>query len=576
MEDTDLVARHADPAASTPSPTAAHALLDTLLDRGITHVFGLPGGTVMPLYDALGDRPALRVITARHETAAVFAAMGFARATGRPAVVLVTSGPGFTNALTGLAAAYCEGLPVIVIAGDVATPNLGRFALQDGSSSGLDVLSMARPITRWCTRVERPSGMEGLLHRAVDEATGPSPGPVFLAIPIDVGRAPHAAQRLRVLPRVSDRRAGPGHEEAAQLLAHARTPAIIMGCGARSSEAGAAVVELAERTGAMVASTAHAKGAFPERHRSYLGLLGFGGHATVRNHLRRADVTLVVGSRLGDIATNGWSDEIVPSRALIQIDREPSSLGRNYDPTLSIVGDAAATVRAMVEALPRTSFARPPSGLGLDLEADRSRADASTPIKPQWLMATLERGLPVSTIFTVDIGEHAAFALHHLRVDSADKFHMFTGLGSMGSGLCSAIGMKLANPGAPVVSIVGDGGLAMHAGELLTCVDHEIPVMFVVLNDGRYRMVDAGLMHMFGRRSPGLPTTTADLAALATACGAVGVTISTPRDLDSGRLAALLALKRPVLLDVRIDPTEHLSVHTRLASLKHFAAGGAR
>ncbi len=567
-------ARAEGPAIAAPS-TAAHALLDTLLARGVDTIFGIPGGAIGAVYDACADRPGLRVITNPHESASVFAAMAYARASGRPAAVLVTSGPGFTNALTGMAAASCEELPVLIVSGEVPTRNAGRFALQDGSSSGLDVLAIARPVTRFAARIERAEGVEGVVHRALSEATGARPGPALLALPLDVSRAPGRASTLRFAPTAQAPVEPPAEAcaTAAALLSSANAPLVVLGAGARAASASALAVELAERTVAMVTATGHAKGAFPERHRNYLGVLGFGGHGEVRASLPREDVALVVGSRLGDIATNGWTPDLAPSRALIHVDRDPSALGRNYDVAVPIVADATAALRGIVRRLPNDGARPAPAAPALDLDRDPRRAARSTPPKPQWLLATLERELPRDTIFTVDIGEHAAFALHHLRVDRAEQLHVFAGLGSMGSGLCGAIGVKVARPSSPVVAIVGDGSFAMHAGEILTCVDQGIPVVFVVLNDGRYGMVDAGNAHIYGRRCPGLPGTTADLAGVAASFGAVSLTVRRADDLAPGKLAALVALRRPVVIDVRIDPSEKLSVATRVASLAHFSSG---
>lgn len=553
--------------------TAAHALIDALIDHGIDTVFGLPGGGNIAFYDAAIDRPALRVITSRHESGAVFAAMGYARLTGRPAAVVVTAGPGLTNALTGLAAAHCEDVPVVLIAGDVPGANAGRFAFQDGSAAGLDVLSLTRPLCRWSARVERGQGIDGLVHMAVREACGTRPGPVFLSVPLDVWRAPyrrttfHFSQAATLVPPRD------GCQRAAHLLSEAKRPLIILGAGARYDRATDFAVALAERTGAMATATSHGKGAFPERHRHYLGVLGLAGHSEVLEYLKTADVTLVVGSRLGDLSTNGWSGSVAPSRALIHADREPAPVGRNYATDVAIIGDAAEVLEAIIEALPTETLRRPPVAAGLSPTQGEQTPQPTAPIKPQWLMGALSRGLPANTIFTVDCGEHSCFAVHHLRVDRPDRFHHFAGLGSMGSGFCSAVGMKVARPNQPVVAIVGDGGFAMHSGELLTCVDAGIPVMWVVLNDGRFRMVDAGFRQIFGRIPAELPHTMADLAGIATACGAVGITVRNLDELGPGRLHALLALRRPIVLDVRIDPEEFLSTQ-RVAALKQICNGG--
>ncbi len=523
----------------TPPHTVAHAIVDTLLAYGVDTLFGIPGGAISALYDACLDRPALRLVTTRHETAAVFAAIGHARVTGRPAVVVVTSGPGLTNAITGLAAAHAEQVPLLLIAGDVAVESAGRFALQDGAVLG--ALSLARAVTRFCARIERPSAAQSLVVRALAEAAR---GPVLLTLPLDVSRAPIALRRILH---------GDGYAEVAGALRAARSPLIVLGAGARHCPA---VVSIAEGTGAMVAVTAHAKGAFPEQHPHYLGVLGFGGHASATRYAAAADATVVLGSRLGDLATNGWSCEL---RSVVQIDRDAAVLGRNYELTLGIVADTAVAAHAIAG---HTRGAVAPRGVALGWD----EPEATAPLHPGFVLRALQRALPPTAIFTVDIGEHAAFAVHYLRVETADRFHLNAGLGSMGSGLGSAIGIKLARPDVPVVAIVGDGGFAMHAGELLTCVEAGIGVVFVVFNDGCYRMCDLGFDAVYGRRPRGLPSTRVDLAAVASAMGAVSVRVEHASDLPD-----LTPSRRPIVLDVRIDTRQQLSLGTRTASIKHFA-----
>lgn len=563
--------------ATARRPTAAHLLLDVLLDGGVAVAFGVPGGAISAVYDACADRPALRVVTTRHESAAVFAALGWARLTGRPAAVFVTSGPGFTNALTGIAAAHCEGLPVVVIAGEVTTASVGRFALQDGTSHGLDVMSMARPITRLAARVAAASGIDGVAHAALRAACGESPGPVLLSLPLDIARARATPQPFYAAPWPTPRPVlTAACERAAQLLASSRRSLLVLGAGARAVGAGRVAVALAERAGAMAAVTAHAKGAFPEEHPRYLGVLGFAGHAEAHAYAQTADVVLVVGSRLGDLTTHGWSVALAPSGALIHVDRAPEAIGRSYPATLAIVADAEEALDGIFHALPA-----PPPGA----EPPRLRAVAGGPpypvpvaspacLRPEHLLRALQAVLPRETIYAVDVGEHAAFAVHHLRIDAAHRFHAFTGLGSMGSGLCAAMGLKLAAPTAPVVAIVGDGGFMMHAGEVLSCVEAGVPVVFVVLNDGRFGMVDAGVAEMYGRRCPGLPCLVANLADVACACGAVGITITHVDELTPQLAATLSTTTRPVVLDVRVEAGSRLSVASRTATLAHYSSPG--
>lgn len=547
--------------------TAAHALLDVLRAEGMRAVFGLPGGTVMPVYDALGDRPDLRVVTARHETAAVFAAMGHARARAEPVLVLVTSGPGLTNALTGIAAASAEELPVVVVAGDVATSSVGRFALQDGSASGIDVLAMVRPIVRHAARIDRPAHVGPALRRALVEARGPRPGPVVLTLPIDVARAEH--------PPVDDVTLGvstsPAPDagacaRAARVLARARRPFVLVGRGASGPGVAERIAALAERTGAVVATTAHAKGAFPERDRHWAGVVGYGGHRATSEQLEEADVVLVLGSRLGDLSTNAWSAFAGASAEILQIDRDPAAIGRNHAVAVGIVGDASAALEAILERLPIEPRA-PMAARAPRVEVPETVAGRG--VHPVALLAALQRVAPADAIFTVDVGEHSAFAVHELRVDRPDRFHFLSGLGSMGSGIGAAVGIGVARSDAPVIAICGDGGMAMHGGEVLTCVENDLRVTFVVFNDGRYRMVDAGLVHMFGRRSPGLPARVADWAAIARSYGARGEVITHVDRI----VPALFEGRGPLVLDVRIDADVFLSTETRLASLKHFAEG---
>ncbi len=549
-------------------PTVAHALLDVLRAEGLRTVFGLPGGTVMPVYDALGDRPELRVITTRHETAAVFAAMGHARVSPEPVLVLVTSGPGLTNTLTGLAAAAAEELPIVVVAGEVATSSVGRFALQDGSASGLDVLALTRPIARRAERVERPEHVGSVLRRALTEARGQRPGPVVLALPIDVARAEHGciadAPLCRPPVLAPDSAAC---ARAARVLARARRPFFVLGRGARGEGVADRVTTLARHLGAGVAVTAHGKGAFPETDPHWAGVLGFGGHREALERLAAADVVLVVGSRLGDLATNAWTALPRTGCELVQIDRDAGAIGRNHPVAVGVVGDARAALEALVGHLP----AEPRAATEAKAPAPGAITTAGPGhgVHPIGLLSALERAMPRDSIVTVDVGEHSAFAVHELRVEHPDRFHFFTGLGSMGSGIGAAIGIGAARPQARVVAICGDGGMAMHGGELLTCVENDLAVTFVVFNDGRYRMVDAGLVHMFGRRSPGLPTRVADWAAIARAVGARAETITSVEQLRAEHFQG----PGPLVLDVRIDPDVFLSIETRLASLKHFAEG---
>jgi acetolactate synthase-1/2/3 large subunit len=545
-------------------------MLRALARRGVRAVFGIPGGLVSPFYDALADVPSMELVTTRHEGMAGFAAMGHALVTGAPAIVLTTSGPGLTNALTGVAAAYVEGLPLIVIAGEVPTGAMSRGAIQDTSSNALDAVAMMRTVSRWSARVGSPDDAPGIIEQAFRIATGPRPGPVFVSVPLDISAAPARATTMAL--NAPSERCEPDRAaciEAAQRLVGARRPLLVVGNGAR--KASRELLDLAERLACPVVTTPHAKGIFPDSHPLHLGGIGLGGHPSAAAYLAAGpDVVCIVGSRLNDYATNGWSQPLAGSEATIQIDRQPWLIGRNYPVTLGIVSDARLALAGMLAALP-ADVARPRR---MRVELTRSHAadmtDDAVPLRPGRVMAGLQAAFP-NAIWAVDQGEHCAYALHYLSVDDPAGFQTMVGLASMGSGIGIAIGMRHAQRMRPVVGICGDGGFAMHAGELLTCVEHGIDVVLAVVNDGRWNMVHHGFQKVFGRRPSGLPSHVADLAGVAREFGAIGLRVETPADLDVGRLREATSRGRPVLLDIRIDPSLALSADSRSAALQDHA-----
>jgi acetolactate synthase I/II/III large subunit len=549
---------------------AARAMLQVFARRGVRVAFGIPGGLISSIFDALTEVPEIRLVMTRHEAMAAFCAIGHVVATGSPALVLTTSGPGITNALTGVAAAFLEELPLILIGGDVAATATSRGAMQDSSSNSVDSVALMRTVTRWSARVDSAAGAAGAAEQALRIATGPRPGPVFLSLPIDVGNArisrfPAVAVGDPVVPPAPDPALC---RDVALRLRRAKRPLIIAGNGARG--AARELRQLAERVASPVATTPHAKGVFPERHPLHLGVTGFGGHSSVQAYLaNRPDVVCVVGSRLGDMATGAWNLPLTGSDATFQIDREPWLIGRNYPVTAGIVGDARAVLQAMV-----AGDAHEPPPLrevnGIRRLAEPEGAP-DAPLKPSRVFAALQDAFP-DAFWACDQGEHCAYAIHYLRIDEPNQFRSLLGFVSMGTGIGLAIGARAAQQDRTVIGVCGDGGFAMHAGEVLTCVEHGIDVILVIINDGRWNMVNHGFAAVYGRAPQNMPSHIADLAAVARDFGAVGVRIETPADLDRDRLRSLTALRRPVILDVRIDPSLALSVESRSAPFKEFVA----
>ncbi len=543
-------------------------LLDVLQEFGADTIFGIPGGAVGALYGALAKRHDFRVVNAKHETGAVFLAMGHTMATGRPGVVITTSGPGITNALTGLASAFYEGIPLILLCGEVATSAFGRGALQEGSQSGLDVLTLVRKITKLAHQVTRPDTAAALLRKALLTAMNDRKGPVLLSLPLNVLAADVTeAAPLSGTASTSFQVPVEGCRRAMELLASAQHPLIFAGAGARDAASRRALVRLSDMTGAPVAVSPKGKGVFPEDHPRYLGIFGFGGHESVIHYLAEgSDVVLVCGSGLNDFSTNAWSPVLNANTAFIQIDIDPAQLGKNYPIDLGLLGPLDVVLGQMLEAaVPRTPRRAYPILSPVTQPVRRSTRGMLTTAE---VALTMNDCCPPSSVFTSDMGEHLSVALHYLKIKAQGDFVTCLGFGSMGSGVCTAVGYQMGAPGRRVYSICGDGCFLMHGAELATAVQHDIPVTVVVINDSRLNMCDHGIRDQYGTTTD-MTTQVVDFATIARGLGATGYLVRTRDEL----VAALTApAEGPVVLDVRIDPAVRLDGSQRVASLRLFTS----
>ncbi len=554
---------------------AAHILLQMFARYGVRAAFGIPGGLISPVFRALADVPQIELVCPRHESMGVFCAMGHYIATGVPALVLTTSGPGATNIVTGLAAALSEEIPVIAVAGEVATGSTSRAAFQDATTSAIDVVAMMRTISRWSMRVESAAGAAGAAENAFRAAVGPRPGPVFLSLPVDVAASHTQRTNFACTPASLTTSVNiEACRKIARSLARAQRPLFIVGNGARG--AAGELLRVARKLAVPVITTAHAKGIFPESDPLSLGVIGWGGHASAAAYLASGpDVVCVVGSRLGEIATNGWTMPIAGSDSTFQIDRNPQFIGRNYPVTMAVIADAKPALVAIAEAM-SFDVVRPeaPAKPALQVAPINHHAGARV-VHPKDLFARLQLAFPDAS-WAVDIGEHGVLATHYLKIDHPNRFRTMLGLGSMGSGIGVAIGWKQADRSRQVICVCGDGGFMMHAGEILSCVEHGIGVIFVVANDGRWNMVNRGFDSVYGFAPPSLPSRIADIAGVASNLGAVGVLVESKKDLERFKLEALATLGRPVVLDVRIDPEIAMSDQSRARALTDAAFGGGR
>jgi acetolactate synthase-1/2/3 large subunit len=546
------------PAATVAATRTADVLVDVLIAHGVELIFGLPGGAISPVHDALMDRPAVRVITTRHESGALFAACGYARTTGKLGVAAVTSGPGAFNALSGLASAFCDGLPVLLLVGEVARKSFGRGALQDGSTGGLQMAEILKRVTKTSVEVTDPERLPALLRAAIQTAlTGPR-GPVALTLPVDMLLSPltmqliaRAATGVPALPPTAV-------AEARRALADAGRLAIFAGSGVRAGRGPERLRQLAERLQCPVMTTPKGKGVFPDDHPLSLGVFGMGGHPSAKEFLEGGiDTLLAVGTSLGEIATEGWSPLLRPRRTLIHVDVDERQLGRAYPYQLGVIAPAELFLERMASELPQA----PPRRYGVKRHA---LPESDRLIAPQRAIAELQAALPRDAIFTIDSGEHFIFATHFLNAVVPDGFMAMTGLGSMGQSIGAALGAQIARPDRVAVAICGDGCFAMNAFEIATAVAEHVPIVVAVMNDSRLGMVENGHQAVYGR-APRYDTTPMDVAEIARALGAQAFVVD-----GAGQLAGvdLMALRSqgPVVIDVRIDAAVRMPRKDRLSS----------
>jgi acetolactate synthase-1/2/3 large subunit len=550
--------------APAPTRRAADVLVDMLAEAGVEVVFGLPGGVISPVHDALLDSN-IRCVTTRHESGALFAAAGYAHTTGKLAVCAVTSGPGVLNAMTGLASAWCDGLPVLLLVGEVPRRAHGKGVLQDGSAYGLNIVSMASHVTKMAAEVPSPDQLPHLLRRAIATALSGKRGPVMLTLPYDVTTANIVPPRLSGAVSVDTTVPAATLDDVVRLIGQVARPLILAGSGVRGHGVPARLLDVAEAMQCPVATTPKGKGVFPENHPLSLGVLGIGGHPSVRAYLDGGvDLVIAIGTSLGDLATDGFTPELQAPRGLIHVDIDARQVGKSYAPTHAFVASADQFLRGLQERLRvglRVMRSATPTGV------QRHRLPSSeTPgrIAPQDALAEIQQLLPSDTIYTADSGEHFVFATHYLQIADPDAFVVMTGLGSMGQSIGGALGAQLAHRSRTCAAIVGDGCFAMNAFEVATAVAEELPLRIFVFNDERLGMVENGHQTVYGR-SPDFATGSLDICKIAAGLGAATFAGRQPGDL----LAQAELLRRhrgPVVVDVRIDPTIRLPKKDRVGA----------
>ena len=543
--------------------TGAKSLLDTLVALGVDTIFGYPGGAVLPVYDALHGEHRIRHILVRHEQAAVHAAEGYARSTGKPGVVLVTSGPGVSNTITGLLDAMCDSIPVLCISGQVATHSIGSDAFQE-----CDALGLSRPVTKWNAQIRSAEQVSVLVRKAFGIATEGRPGPVLLDFPKDIQlaifNAPAAApEELAESTRKPLRRGR--LRDAVELLKNARRPVFYGGGGLINSgaHACASFTRLVQRTGAPCTLTLMGLGAYPASDGQFLGMLGMHGTLEANLAMHDADLVVCVGARFDDRVT-GKLSEFCPHAKKIHLDIDASSINKVVRVDVPMVGDCLELLDALHAELGGHVFEaerldewwktidqwRAEDSLGFETRDDC--------IVPQQLMRSLQQAVAGrDAIVSTDVGQHQMWAAQYLRFERPNRWLTSGGAGTMGYGLPAAIGAQVGNPDKLVVCVSGDASVLMNLQELSTAVQHRAAVKVVLCNNGYMGMVRQWQELNHGSRySHSYTAALPDFVAVAKGFGWGARRVSDPAELDAA-IAECMACDGPFFLDVAVAQQEN-------------------
>ena len=555
-----------------------------MLRHGVKHIFGYPGGAILPVFDAIHASPHFDFILPRHEQGAGHMAEGYARATGKPGVVLVTSGPGATNVVTAMQDAMSDGTPMLVFCGQVPTSAIGTDAFQEA-----DVIGISRHCTKWNVMVKDISELPRRINEAFEIATSGRPGPVLVDLPKDVTASilkedvtlepniPVVRMRQEVSMEMSDRRRN-AIEKTAELIKIAKKPVIYAGQGVINSEEGTQLLrELAEKANIPVTTTLQGMGAFDELHPLSLHMLGMHGSAYANFAMQSADLILAVGARFDDRVTGNLSKfapeakkaALAGTGGIVQFEILPKNINKTVETTIAVEGDLS---RGLKELLPRVQFNERKAWLDQVNEWKRKHpfrfvqdhAPLSAGLKPQQVLDVLHRQLAPylaedKCIVTTGVGQHQMWAAQFLRWRHPRTFVTSGGLGTMGFGLPAAIGAKVARPDRLVLDIDGDASFSMTAMELMTASEFNIGVKVLVLNNNFQGMVRQWQDLFYDQRYSGTKMTNPDFVKLAESMGCIGIRVDKAEDLEGAMEAFLKDTGgRPILLEAVVEESEHV------------------
>jgi acetolactate synthase-1/2/3 large subunit len=545
----------------TAKMTGAQIFMECLKREGVKHIFGYPGGVVLDIYDELTRHPELKHILVRHEQAAAHAADGYARAAAKVGVALVTSGPGATNTVTGIASAYMDSIPIVVFTGQVPTALIGNDAFQE-----VDIVGITRPCTKHNYLVKDINQLAYTIHEAFHIARSGRPGPVLVDLPKDVIQAstvPWFPDEIKIKSYNPTYHANPRQvKRALDMILTAKKPVLYTGGGIILSDASDELLKFAEALQIPVTSTLMGLGGFPGDNPLWMGMLGMHGTYCANMAVAHADVLIAVGARFDDRVT-GKLAEFAPHAKIIHIDIDPSSISKNVVVDIPIVGDcrdALMQLNELLEDKPHEDFSAI-RGQWLGTIKDWEQKHpltytwSDTTIKPQYVVEKLYELTKGEAYITTEVGQNQMWAAQFYKFKRPRQLMTSGGLGVMGYGFPAAMGVQVAKPDAIVIDIAGDGSIQMNIQEVITVVENQLPVKVAILNNSFLGMVRQWQQLFYEKRYSATPLGAPDFVKLADAYGAVGLRATRPEEVEPV-IRQALETSRPVIMDFRVEPEE--------------------
>ncbi len=551
-----------------PMLSGGQMLMRALKDEGVENVYGYPGGAVLHIYDALHNQEAVKHILVRHEQAATHMADAYARASGKAGVVLVTSGPGATNAVTGIATAYMDSIPMVIITGQVMSHLIGEDAFQE-----TDMMGISRPVVKHNMSVRNPADIPAMVKKAFYIAESGRPGPVVLDIPKDM-TMPNERFPYEYPKDVKMRSYNPvtrGHtgqiKKAVNLLLQAKRPMIYSGGGVILGKASDLLTEMTRTLGFPITNTLMGLGAYPGDDEQFVGMLGMHGTYEANMAMHNADVIIAIGARFDDRVTNN-TKKFCHGAKIIHVDIDPTSISKTVRADIPIVGPVRSVLKEMIKAIDDSKLSVDQEALGLwwsqinewrKRHGGRYNMDDSEKMKPQHVIEAVSRITGGNAYVTSDVGQHQMYAAQYYRFNKPNRWINSGGLGTMGFGLPAAMGVALSYPDEEVVCVTGEGSIQMNIQELSTCKQYNLPVKIINLNNGYLGMVKQWQdMNYESRYSNSYMDSLPDFVALAEAFGHVGIRVEKPEELEPALEKAFALKDRLVFLDILVDPKEHV------------------